>query len=69
MPNPVDAEQAHLSTFYAALDFERERTERRTSEELLVSTRNAQALNQRDGRIRDLGVRLARLNSGMAGQF
>lgn len=67
LPNPVDAEQAHLDTFYAALDSERERTERRTGEELLVSTRNAQALNQRDGRIRDLNVRLSRLNGAEEG--
>ncbi|WP_202869201.1 HelD family protein [Kribbella antibiotica] len=69
MPNPVDAEQAHLTTFYAALDTERDRTERRTREELLISTRNAQALNQRDGRIRNLDIRLSRLNRAEEGLY
>ncbi|TCO46356.1 DNA helicase IV [Kribbella antiqua] len=69
MPNPVQAEQVHLTTFYAALDAERERTEARKRDEQLVGTRNAQALHQRDGRIRDLNVRLARLNSAEEGLY
>ena len=69
LPNPVQAEQAHLSTFYAALDAERERAEERKRDEQLVSTRNAQALHQRDGRIRDLNARLARLNAAEEGLY
>ncbi|MEU4196499.1 AAA family ATPase [Kribbella sp. NPDC026611] len=69
MPNPVDAEQAHLTTFYAALDTERERTDARTGDEQLVQTRNAQALHQRDGRIRDLKLRQARLNAAEEGLY
>ncbi|GAA0576016.1 AAA family ATPase [Kribbella sandramycini] len=69
MPNPVDAEQAHLSTFYAALDAERAKTEQRTADELLISTRNAQALNQRDHRIRNLDSRLSRLNRAEEGLY
>ena len=69
MPNPVDAEQAHLTTFYAALDNERERTDARTDDEQLVHTRNAQALHQRDGRIRDLKLRQARLNAAEEGLY
>lgn len=69
MPNPVDAEQAHLTTFYAALDRERDRTDARTDDEQLVHTRNAQALHQRDGRIRDLKLRQARLNAAEEGLY
>ncbi|MDX3004044.1 AAA family ATPase [Kribbella solani] len=69
MPNPVDAEQAHLITFYAALDAERARTEARTDDEQQVRTRNAQALHQRDGRIRDLKLRQARLNAAEEGLY
>ena len=69
MPNPVHAEQAHLTTFYAALDAERERTEERSRDEQLVQTRNAQALHQRDGRIRDLKLRQARLNAAEEGLY
>ena len=69
LPNPVQAEQVHLSTFYAALDAERERAEERKRDEQLVSTRNAQALHQRDGRIRDLNARLARLNAAEEGLY
>ncbi|MEV5960504.1 AAA family ATPase [Kribbella sp. NPDC051952] len=69
MPNPVHAEQAHLTTFYAALDAERERTDARANDEQLVHTRNAQALHQRDGRIRDLKLRQARLNAAEEGLY
>lgn len=69
LPNPVDAEQAHLITFYAALDAERARTEARTDDEQQVRTRNAQALHQRDGRIRDLKLRQARLNAAEEGLY
>ncbi|MEJ1105361.1 MULTISPECIES: HelD family protein [unclassified Kribbella] len=69
MPNPVQAEQIHLTTFYAALDAERERAEARKQDEQLVHTRHAQALHQRDGRIRELNVRLARLNSAEEGLY
>jgi DNA helicase IV len=69
LPNPVQAEQVHLSTFYAALVAERERAEERKQDEQLVSTRNAQALHQRDGRIRDLNARLARLNAAEEGLY
>ncbi|GAA1602334.1 AAA family ATPase [Kribbella hippodromi] len=69
MPNPVEAEQAHLITFYAALDAERARTEARTDDEQQVRTRNAQALHQRDGRIRDLKLRQARLNAAEEGLY
>ena len=69
LPNPVHAEQAHLATFYAALDAERERAERRSQDEQLVQTRNAQALHQRDGQIRDLKLRQARLNAAEEGLY
>ncbi|MEV0282616.1 AAA family ATPase [Kribbella sp. NPDC050820] len=69
MPNPVQAEQVHLTAFYAALDAERERAEARKQDEQLVHTRNAQALHQRDGRIRELNTRLARLNSAEEGLY
>lgn len=69
MPNPVDTEQANLITFYAALDAERERTDARADDEQLVQTRNAQALHQRDGRIRDLKLRQARLNAAEEGLY
>ncbi|MEU4287407.1 AAA family ATPase [Kribbella sp. NPDC026596] len=69
MPNPVHAEQAHLTTFYAALDAERERAEQRANDAQLVQTRNAQALHQRDGRIRDLKLRQARLNAAEEGLY
>ncbi|MEV0803134.1 helicase [Kribbella sp. NPDC050281] len=69
LPNPVQAEQGHLTTFYAALDTERERAEERKQDEQLVQTRNAQALHQRDGRIRDLNARLARLNAAEEGLY
>ncbi|TCO24568.1 DNA helicase IV [Kribbella steppae] len=69
LPNPVQAEQLHLTTFYAALDAERERAEARKQDEQQVQTRNAQALHQRDGRIRELNVRLARLNSAEEGLY
>ena len=67
MLNPVQAEQVYLTTFYATLDRERERTEGRRREEQVAGTRNAQALHQRDGRIRDLNARLARLNAAEGG--
>ena len=67
MLNPVQAEQVYLTTFYATLDRERERTEGRRREEQVAGTRNAQALHQRDGRIRDLNARLARLNAAESG--
>ena len=69
MLNPVHAEQAHLTTFYAALDAERERADDRTRDEQLLQTRNAQALHQRDGRIRDLKLRQARLNAAEEGLY
>ncbi|TCN37268.1 DNA helicase IV [Kribbella orskensis] len=65
--NPVEAEQVYLTTFYTALDRERERTESRRGDEQIAGTRNAQALHQRDGRIRDLNARLSRLNSAEEG--
>ena len=64
---PVQAEQVYLTTFYTALDRERERTESRRGDEQIAGTRNAQALHQRDGRIRDLNARLSRLNSAEEG--
>ncbi|WBQ05638.1 HelD family protein [Kribbella sp. CA-293567] len=67
MLNPVQAEQVYLSTFYATLDRERERTEGRREDEQIAGTRNAQALHQRDGRIRDLNARLSRLNAAEEG--
>ncbi|TWD80449.1 DNA helicase IV [Kribbella amoyensis] len=67
MLNPVEAEQVHLTTFYAALDHERELAERRRQDEQVAGTRNAQALHQRDGRVRDLNTRLARLNAAEEG--
>jgi len=69
LPNPVHAEQVHLTTFYAALDAERERAEQRKQDEQLVQTRNAQALHQRDGRIRDVNARMARLNAAEEGLY
>lgn len=65
--NPVEAEQVHLTTFYATLDRERERTEGRRRDEQVAGTRNAQALHQRDGRVRDLNARLSRLNAAEEG--
>lgn len=65
--NPVQAEQVYLTTFYTTLDRERERTESRRGDEQVAGTRNAQALHQRDGRIRDLNARLSRLNSAEEG--
>lgn len=67
MLNPVQAEQVHLTTFYATLDRERERTEARRGDEQVAGTRNAQALHQRDGRVRDLNARLSRLNAAEEG--
>lgn len=67
MLNPVQAEQVYLTTFYATLDRERERTEGRRRDEQVAGTRNAQALHQRDGRVRDLNARLARLNAAEGG--
>ncbi|WP_328331167.1 AAA family ATPase [Kribbella sp. NBC_00382] len=65
--NPVEAEQVHLTAFYTTLDRERERTEGRRQEEQIAGTRNAQALHQRDGRVRDLNARLSRLNAAEEG--
>jgi len=65
--NPVEDEQVHLTTFYTTLDRERARTEARRSDDQVAGTRNAQALHQRDGRIRDLNARLARLNAAEEG--
>jgi DNA helicase IV len=65
--NPVQAEQVYLTTFYATLDSERERTEGRRHDVQVAGTRNAQALHQRDGRIRDLNARLAKLNAAEGG--
>jgi DNA helicase IV len=65
--NPVQAEQVYLTTFHEALDSERERTEGRRRDEQVAGSRNAQALHQRDGRIRDLNARLARLNAAEEG--
>ncbi|GAA1565424.1 AAA family ATPase [Kribbella sancticallisti] len=67
MQNPVQAEQVYLTAFYTALDRERERTEGRRRDEQVAGTRNAQALHQRDGRVRDLNARLARLNAAEGG--
>jgi DNA helicase IV len=65
--NPVQAEQVHLNTFYEALDRVRDRTEGRRQEQQVADTRNHQALHQRDGRIRDLSARLARLDAAEEG--
>ena len=67
LQNPVQDEQVHLTTFYATLDSERERTEGRRRDEQVAGSRNRQALHQRDGRIRDLNARLARLNAAEDG--
>jgi DNA helicase IV len=67
LQNPVQDEQDHLANFYATLDRERERTDGRLRDEQVAGTRNRQALHQRDGRIRDLNARLARLNAAEEG--
>ncbi|ONI67935.1 helicase [Kribbella sp. ALI-6-A] len=69
MQNPVQSEQIHLTTFYAALDREREQAQTRRRGEQVAGTRNAQALHQRDGRVRDLNARLARLNAAEEGLY
>jgi DNA helicase IV len=69
LQNPVQSEQVHLTTFYETLDRERERTEARRGDEQVAGTRNRQALHQRDGRVRDLGARLARLNAAEEGLY
>jgi DNA helicase IV len=65
--NPVQAEQVYLNTFYENLDRVRDRTEGRREEQQVADTRNHQALHQRDGRIRDLSARLARLDAAEEG--
>jgi DNA helicase IV len=67
LQNPVEDEQVHLTAFYAALDRERDLAERRRGDESVAGTRNAQALHQRDGRVRELNHRLARLNAAEEG--
>lgn len=67
MLNPVQAEQVYLNTFYETLDRVRDRTEGHRQEQQVADTRNHQALHQRDGRIRDLSARLARLDAAEEG--
>jgi DNA helicase IV len=69
LQNPVQSEQFHLTKFYAALDRERVQAETRREGEQVAGTRNAQALHQRDGRVRDLNARLARLNAAEEGLY
>src|SRR5215207_452077 len=65
--DPVQTEQAYLTTFYEALDRRRERAEARRREELRAGTRNQQALAQRDARVQDLGARITRLDAAEEG--